>query len=256
MNRVTLLLAFAATALTAACGAEVVVEAEVPRDGPDGEQVMSPVAGLEVFLLPYDRDVIFDSLEAAYPEPEPEIPDSILDLQERIAQVQDEWQEAETRWQIVRDSLHRLADQLQGMSRASGQYAVLFRDFGDLEQQEQRLQRQSQQAFERFESLQGEVLEQSQEIRLRRTAWADEAFADVNTAIDARLAEAGREELVDTTNAAGVATFAPKPGRWWAHARYELPYTEIYWNVPIEVGRGDEVQVRLTPENGQTRPRI
>ena len=45
-------------------------------------------------------------------------------------------------------------------------------------------------------------------------------------------------------------------GNWWVHARQELPYSELYWNVPISVETGDPLQVRLTRENAQVRPKL
>ena len=39
-------------------------------------------------------------------------------------------------------------------------------------------------------------------------------------------------------------------------ARYELPYTELYWNVPIDATRGDPNEVMLTRENAQERIKL
>ena len=40
------------------------------------------------------------------------------------------------------------------------------------------------------------------------------------------------------------------------YARYELAYTELYWNVLITVESGDPMQVRLTRENAQERIKL
>ena len=65
----------------------------------------------------------------------------------------------------------------------------------------------------------------------------------------------GLDLAVDTTDASGVArgNLRVAPGQYWVHARYELPYTELYWNVPIDVVRGEPIQVRLTRENAEER---
>src|SRR5690606_10139473 len=94
MRRLVLLLA-AGTAVSAGCGGDVVVQAQL--EGADGAEP-TLLADLPVRLLPYDRDALFDSLEAAYPEPEPAVPDSVLQLREQMLAAQAEWQENEARW--------------------------------------------------------------------------------------------------------------------------------------------------------------
>lgn len=104
-------------ALTACGSADVVIQTQTEGEG--GEA--TPIPQLEVRALPYDRDAIFDSLEAAYAEPEPAIPDSLADLQNRVAQAQQAWSEAETQWNTARDSLRTLSDAMEGMARNSPQ---------------------------------------------------------------------------------------------------------------------------------------
>jgi hypothetical protein len=259
MNRLPSIFAtLAAAAILTACGSgEVVVVAQLEgAAGEAGAQEGVVLRDLEVYLLPYDRDVIFDSLERAYPEPEPPIPDTILKLQGAIAAAQREWQQAEASWAALRDSLQTINQQMQGLGRTEARYVLLFREFDAVERSVTTAERQSQQAFNRFTSLQTELGNQSQEVQLVRELWADEAFAEVETVIAARLKAAGRDEVADTTTAAGTARFRPKPGRWWVHARYGLPYEELYWNIPVEVTRGDPVEVRLTRANAQVRPKL
>ncbi|HSM60590.1 MAG TPA: hypothetical protein VK849_07310 [Longimicrobiales bacterium] len=62
--------------------------------------------------------------------------------------------------------------------------------------------------------------------------------------------------MADTTDASGVASFEVKPGRYWVHARYDLPYTELYWNVQVDIERGDPTQVRLDPSNAEERIKL
>ena len=47
-----------------------------------------------------------------------------------------------------------------------------------------------------------------------------------------------------------------KPGTWWIHSRYALPFEELYWNVQVDVVKGDPVQIRLTPANADRRLNI
>ena len=133
MKRVVLLLAILPiAAVLGACGAgEVTVQAQLEGDSENAEPMA--IEELEVWLLPYDRDAIFDSLEAAYPEPQPEIPDSLLALQDRMAAAQDEWQAAEREWNVLRDSLKTISDELEGLNRGDAEYMVLYRDFNRME---------------------------------------------------------------------------------------------------------------------------
>lgn len=256
MRRTTLLTAALASAVLAACGgSEVVVETAIEQETAEGTTEAVPLSGLEVQILPFDRDEVFDSLSQAYPQPEPPIPDSILQLQQAIAEAQDEWQTAEARWNTVRDSLQRLSQQLQGLSRASGEYQVLYRDFVDLEDEETQLRRRSEEAFREFTGLQTQFASSAEEIRLLRAEWGDEAFKDVDMVFEAKLEESGRDMVVDTTNAAGIASVQVPAGQWWVHTRYELPFSELYWNVPVTV-EGDSTHLRLTRENAQVRPKL
>ena len=70
-----------------------------------------------------------------------------------------------------------------------------------------------------------------------------------------RTAGAGLDLAADTTDANGVATeLMVKPGEYWVHARYEEVYSELYWNVPVSVARGEPVTVTLNRSNAQVRP--
>jgi hypothetical protein len=87
MNRLVLTVMMAGAAMLAACGGtEVVVQAQV-----EGRTAAVALRDLPVRALPYDRDAIFDSLRAAYSEPEPEIPADLMVLQDSIARAQEQW---------------------------------------------------------------------------------------------------------------------------------------------------------------------
>jgi len=245
--------ALAILLLATACGGtELTVEARTA----DAAGETAPIGNLEVQVLPYDRDAIFDEFEGRAANPEPAIPDSIVQLQQAMAAAQDEWQQAESRWNTVRDSLKILSDRLEGMNRTSGEYRVAFNAFNDLESEEGRLRRQSEQAFNRFSTLQTQVVSVAEEIKIRRDEWASEAFAGVDSAMMIAVEESGREEHFDTTSAAGVATFSPAAGEWWVHARHDLLFEELYWNVPITVAGGDSTGIVLSRENAEVRPKL
>ena len=256
MTRRKILLSGLATALLSACGpTQVVVTAELDPDDPGSAP--RALSDLEVRLFPFDRDVIFDSLTAVAAAPEPPIPDSVLNAQNAVATAQEEWRDTEARWNLLRDTLQTLSETLDGMSRQSGTYRVLYRDFQDLEAEYNSVERARDQTFDNFTGLQEASIAAAEEARLLREAWADEVFADVGAVMTVRLQATGRDVLYDTTDASGIADgFGVGPGDWWVSARYELPYTELYWNLPVTVEGRDPVQVRLSRENATARPAL
>jgi hypothetical protein len=260
MRRVVLILATAAAGIaTAACGGgdvAVIAQLEGAATGTQ-ETEMVALGSLPVRLVPFDRDAIFDSLGQAYPEPEPAIPDSIQALQDRVISAQAQWREANQEWAQVRDSLQMLSDTLRSMNQADPDYFVLFQDFGALENRVGALERRANEGFEEFTTLQGRLSAQSREIELARRNWADEAFASVDSIFTAREEEIGMEVRYDTTSTQGVARFSGIPeGQWWVTARYERPFDELYWNVPVDVPGGEEITVRLTEENAEVRQKL
>jgi hypothetical protein len=261
MRRVVLSLATAVVAMTtAACGgADVTVLTHLEgtvTEAEDGPAVV-PLTAIPVRLLPYDRDALFDSLSAAHPVPEPQIPDTIFELQQVVSERYREWQSALSRWGALRDSLQVISRRMERMDRGSGEYLVLFRDFNDLAAQVDRLDRESNQAFRDFEQLQGRLTTEAREIQLQRELWSDEAFAPVDSIIQDRLAQQRTQEHADTTNSQGIARFRNiRPGRWWVYARFDRGFDELYWNLPVELERGEELELRLNPQNAEVRPKL
>lgn len=259
MRRVvlTLMTAGVAWSATACGGGDVTVRAYLEQEmAATGEIETMALSSLPVRLLPFDRDAVFDSLQQAYPEPEPEIPDSIFDLQQRVIDAQAEWQEAETRWSALRDSLVAIRDRMEGMDQSSGEYYALFQDFNALESQVNQLEERSNTAFQEFTQVQERLNAQSREITIARQNWADEAFASIDSIFDLKHEQLGLEARWDTTGAEGIARFTGVPsGEWWVNARYDRQFDELYWNVPVDVS-GDVVQVELTEDNAEVRQQM
>ncbi len=249
MKRSSLLLAVG-TLFLAACGpAEVIVTVELESD--DGPR---PVGDLEVQLIPYDRDVLFDELEAAYSVPEPEIPAAILEAQAEIAAAQQEWLSLQSAEATLRDSLRTIRAEMDQLPPNSGAYRLLFSDFNDVERRFNSASSRVEGAFDRFDSLQKASLAAADSIRVLRDNWAAEAFADYDSAELATLDAAGLDMVFDTTDASGVAYAQVKPGQYWVHARYKQAYSELYWNVPLEVVKGEPVTITLNMANAVERP--
>jgi hypothetical protein len=244
----------------AACGpAEVVVTMEIDVQNPDGSGTLNqPLSDIEVQLIPFDRDAVFDSLTRAYGTPEPAIPPELIEQRNAVQVANEQWQANVRRWQTIRDTLQALTTALEGYSRGEARYVALFREWQDFDSQLGGVQRQMDSSFERFDVLQRGTIRASDSIRILQDAWADEAFADVGVVFSTKTRLSGLDFVADTTDASGVARthLRVKPGRYWVYARYELAYTELYWNVPIDVVGGDPLTVRLTRANADERTKL
>ena len=242
-----------ATLALGACGqGEVVVVVELEDEGGEEATLLEDV---EVRLLPYDRDHVFDSLIRNAPTPEPQIPPELVDARADIAEAQREWTAAEARAALLRDTINKLNERLAGLNRAMNEYSRIFQQLDPMITEHEQVNRDKVVLFERFDELQKANIEQIDAIRIERENWEDQAFRDVGEVIDALVEQSGLEQHWDTTGAEG-ATRVDRlaPGRYWVYARYELPYDELYWNIPITVERGEPVVVRLNRANATLRP--
>ncbi len=240
-----------------ACGpgqVAVTAEIDVPDPATEGGTVTRPIADLEVQILPFNRDLVFDSLVQAFPEPEPEIPADLLAAQEEIAAAQAEWNSAEARWGEGRDRLQNILDQMEPLNPGEARYAVLFREFQDVEAQVARAERTKDQAFRVFTQLQEGYNSRRDSMKIVRDQWADEVFANTFDIFALKVRESGQAIVVDTTDAQGYALVEVPPGEWWVYAYYEQAFSELYWNLPITVERGDPVPVMLNRGTAETRP--
>ncbi len=244
----------------AACGpAEVVVSIQVEMPNPDGEgTITQALSDIEVQLIPFDRDELFDQMASAYGTPEPEIPQDLLERREAVQEAQEAWDAATRRWQTIRDTLQALNEAMEPLARGEARYVALFREWQDWDSQLGAAEREQERTFAAFDELQRGTIRESDSIRIMQDNWADEAFADIGEVFSSAQAATGLDWVVDTTDANGVArgNLMVKPGQYWVHARYELAYTELYWNVPITVEKGEPVTVTLNRSNAEERVKL
>lgn len=242
----------------AACGpSELVVTVEIDAPNPDGEgTVTRALSDLEVQLLPYDRDAVFDSMATAFGTPEPPIPQDLLDAREQVREAQEEWQSAQNRWNTIRDTLVKLNDAMEGYSRGEARYVALFREWQDFDGELGGVERKMERAFDRFNDLQKGTIRQADSVRIMRENWSDEAFSGIGEVFLAKQRASGLKVVVDTTDATGVARIQAKAGSYWIHARYDLPYTELYWNVPVTLEGREPQEIHLTRANAKARIKL
>ena len=241
----------AALALGACGQGEVIVVLELEDEDGGGTTLLEDI---EVRLLPYDRDYVFDSMTGAAPSPEPQIPPELLLARDEIAQAQRDWTDAESRVGVLRDTIKKLDDQLQELTPLMNEYKRIFEIMDPMITELERRDGQQAALFDRFNELQTANIEQIEGIRIEIENWEEQAFRDVGDVIDALVEQSGLEQHWDTTGVEGaVRVEKVVPGQYWVYARFDLPYDELYWNVPITVERGDPIVVRLNRANGIVR---
>ena len=238
-----------------ACGpGQVAITAEIELPNPEGEgTVVAPLPDLVLEFAPYDRDAIFKSLEDAFPTPEPQVPANLLEAQAEIAAADSAWRAAEDAWASGRDRQLQVSQEMEGLNPAEARYLQLYNEFQDLDGRVSRAERAKDAAFQRFTELQEGFIVRRDSMRIVRTQWADEAFASYFDVAAAKLAETGLDMVVDTTDAAGMALVDLPPGQWWVHARYEEAWSNLYWNEPFSVVRGDPQSLVLNRQNATIR---
>lgn len=245
-HRITAAL-LAVVALTAtACGSSVTVE--VVTEGPEGEP--QPQANLPLDFLPFDRDSVFDALDAAAETPRPEMGDELQTASDRVLSLQAEWREAETEWSETRDQLRNLRERLDRIDPRDPDYRSLYDQFGQLEGREAQLDRQRKAAFDSFTAAQDEVSTRLDSFRVVLESWENEAYSGYYD-IEMELLD-GRDVIADTTNNAGRATVSLPGGDWWVTTRAPVLEGELYWNVPVP----DADTLRLDESNATLRPRL
>jgi hypothetical protein len=243
-------LVIGATVFLAACGgSEVTVE--VTADGPQGAV---PQENIEVGVFPFDRDSVFDVLDAQASSPKPEIPTDMVSTFEEIRSLQEQYNAKNAEWAEGRDQLQTLSEELQGLDRRSREYMQKYEQFGDLESQVNRLDREKKELFDQFTGMQEAVAVRVDSFRIARDSWEEAAYADYFDVEQDILKARKAEVFYDTTGVAGTVTRSLPDGEWWIVTRVPTARGELYWNVKVDPGAVDTL--RLSNENGEDRIRL
>ncbi len=241
----------AGVALTlAGCGGSPVT-VEVVADGPSGPV---PQANIEVRMFPFDRDSVFDALDAQASTPKPQVSEDMLQTFGEIGVLQEQWRAKDTEWAESRDQLQTLSEQLQGLDRRSRDYMQKYDQFGELETRVNRLEREKVALFQEFTSLQESVATRVDSFRIARNSWEENTYAEYFDIEQELLKAAKAEILADTTGAEGTVTMKIPSGNWWLVSRVPTARGELYWNIRLDPGATETI--RLSPENGEDRVRF
>jgi len=225
-------------ALVVSCsgpGREIAVEVRIP----DPNGVLTPIPGMLVVALPYDRDSIVQALESRAPEARPHTKalDSLFQAFQQPFAVY-----AQLAWR--EDRLRRTRDSLASAGADTAAFAdSLARLAPELERARKLLDSARRSTWGRIEELRADV---------RR--WEQATYTGYDTMVLTLARDRMREGVADTTDAFGRAVFALDKSTWWIHARSPDPAdpnAEWYWNLPVR----EADTVLLSPATGRRRPR-
>ena len=230
------------------------IQVELQASFPDH----TPLAGLEIMALPFDRDGLRDSLAAEHESERPTFPELEAELSEYELPDLTGLEDVTMPWRAIHDSVTSLADSLNSVgSDSSVNYAAAYARLGD---QYRRLART---AVDR-EAVLRERIGDDRQLASRAAAAADSlrrweavVLAEYPALADSAISRSGRTPQVTTTDSDGKASLTLAPGPWWfvaVRVDPNNPYQEYYWNVGIGLSRwwGSRT-VTIDANSGTTR---
>lgn len=215
---------------------------------PDLNGVETPLPGVEVAALPYDRDSVLAALEsrAASEKPHTRELDSLFQAFRApflaFARAAWQWEQASR----LRDSLALLRARSTAGSPGASELAQRLRSLEDsLQRLAPVLKHGREELATARDSLWPRIAELQRDVR----RWEVSTYAGYDTIVRGFVRDRWRIGLADTTDARGWASLELSAGRWWLYARSpdpQDPNAQWYWNIPAA---GDTVL--LHPATGR-----
>lgn len=246
MSRVAAL----ALLLLLACGGprKIAVQVLVP----DLSGVATPLPGVEVAALPYDRDSVLAVLEqrAGTERPHTRALDSLFQAFRApfLAFSRAAWQVEQT--QRLRDSL---AAQRAAATTGSPGARELESRLQALDDSLRRLAPELARGRDALAAARDSLWPRIVQLQADVRRWEHSTYAGYDTIVRGVVRDHMRLGRADTTDATGWASLELSTGRWWLYARSpdpQDPNAQWYWNIPAN---GDTL--RLNPATGRHLPR-
>jgi hypothetical protein len=182
--------------------------------------VETPVTGVGVVALPYDRDSVLRQLEARAQNPRPDT----APLESLFAAFRGPF----TTYSAVTLRLGKLRDSVA--EAKAGPDSLRLADA--LRATEARAER----ARAELDRARRDFVGRSDSLRRRMRQWEDSTYQGWDSVVQGLARRSGRTAVTDTTGSQGWAHLKLAPGRWWVYARSwdaEDPNAEWYWNTPV-----------------------
>jgi hypothetical protein len=210
---------------------EVAVRVSIP--GPDS--VETPVTGVGLVALPYDRDSVLAALEANAPTARPDTTElDSLFRAFRLPFVR--YTAAVQSGERLRDSLERLRGALDSMPRNTPEYRERYAAFSRLDDSLTAARAATERARRELDRARAEFAQRGDPLRARIRQWEDSTYRGYDSLTRSLAARRRQDPRTDTTGADGWAHFTLPPGPWWIYARSwdaSDPNAEWYWNLPV-----------------------
>jgi hypothetical protein len=210
----------------AACEKPRPLAVRVSIPGPDSLE--TPVTGVGLVALPYDRDSVLRSLEQRARTPRPP-----------TAAIESLFAAFRGPFAAYSSATIRLGHLKDSLSRDAPAYAQHYAVFNRLTDSLRVAQARADQARVALDRERRRFSERGDSLRLRMRQWEDSTYQGYDSLVQGLARRAGREPVTDTTGADGWAHLTLRPGRWWIYARSwdaTDPNAEWYWNVPAPAG--------------------
>jgi hypothetical protein len=219
--------------------------------GPDS--VETPVTGVGLVALPYDRDSVLRALEQRARTPRP--PTAPIDsLYAAFRGPFAAYSSATIRLGRLRDSLAATKAALDSMPRSAPAYSQQYAVFGRLTDSLRAAQERVNHTRIALDQERRNFAARGDSLRTRMRQWEDSTYQGYDSLVQGLTRRAGREAVTDTTGSDGWAHLTLPPGRWWIYARSwdaTDPNSEWYWNVPAPAG--DTLLLSSRSARGQAR---
>jgi hypothetical protein len=210
---------------------DVAVRVSIP--GPDS--VETPVTGVGLIALPYDRDSVLAALERSATTPRPDT--VALDSLFRAFRVPfGSYTGTIQRTERLRDSLDMLRTRLDSLPRDTPDYRGLYARFSRLEDSLTAGQKRTERARQDLDRARAAFIERSESLRARIRNWEDSTYRGYDSITRNLAARRRQDPRTDTTGGDGWARFQLPGGDWWIYGRSwdaTDPNAEWYWNLPV-----------------------
>lgn len=219
---------------------------------PGLDSVETPVSGIAVLALPYNRDSLRTALEGHARSPRP----NTAALDSAFAEFRGPFLAFSAsiyRAGKLRDTVARLQAKIDSLPAGTAEREALERHRARAADSLRAAEVQRDQARTALDAARTAVLPRTDSLRRAIHAWEDSTYGGWDSIVRTLVARRHHQPIADTTDATGWAQLTLPPGHWWISTRsWDVgdPNAEWYWNIPAMADT-----VILSSKTGHHQPR-